>query len=440
MIPRYTRDEMAAVWKDSRRFETWLRIEVLACEAWNSLGVIPDEALARIKAKAAFDIDRIDEIEKTVKHDVIAFLTAVAENVGEPSRFIHLGLTSSDVLDTALAVLMREAGLIILEGIDELLAALKEKALAHARTLIIGRTHGVHAEPTTFGLKMAGHYDEIRRGRERFGRAVEEISVGKISGAVGNYLHLDPSVEEHVCAGLYLKPAAISTQIIQRDAHAYYMTTLALLASSMERLALEIRHLARTEVGEAQESFTAGQKGSSAMPHKKNPIAAEQICGLARLIRGHAMAAMENMPLWHERDISHSSVERVIIPDTTILIDYLLARTTGLVKNLAVFPDNMSRNLNMTGGSIFSESVLIKLILSGLTREDAYALVQKNAHRAMEEGVSFHEALMADQKIVKRLSPDEISGCFRPEAAAGKVDEIFRRVFGPDTEETGEQK
>ncbi len=421
---------MAAVWTDKHRLDTWLKVEILACEAWNKLGVIPAVAMKAITEKAAFTVKRVDEIERTVKHDVIAFLTNVSENVGEASRWIHLGLTSSDVLDTALAVQMKESGEIVIEDIDDLLAVLKEQALAHRKTLCIGRTHGVHAEPTSFGLKVAGHYEEIRRGRERFRQAMEEAAVGKISGAVGNYFHLDVKVEEHVCKGLGLKPAAHSTQVIQRDVHAAYLTALALLASSLERLALEIRLLARTEVTEVQESFTKGQKGSSAMPHKKNPVTAEQICGLARLVRGNAHASLENIPLWHERDISHSSVERVIMPDTLIIMDYLLAKAAGLVRNLAVFPENMKRNLEMTGGSIFSESVLLKLVKSGLTREEAYALVQKAAHGAPALGVSFEDALLADPEITGRLGKDEIKECFNPEKALAQVDFIFKRVFG----------
>jgi adenylosuccinate lyase len=433
MIPRYTREKMARVWTDTRRFETWLQIELLALEAWNTLGVVPDEALAAIRSKAAFDVERIDEIERTVKHDVIAFLSSVAEHVGEPARYIHLGLTSSDILDTSLAVLLKEAGGILLGDIDELLDALREQAFRHKTTLTIGRTHGVHAEPTTFGLKMAGHWDEIRRGRERFAGAVREISVGKISGAVGNFFHLDPRVEEHVCRGLGLAPAPVSSQIIQRDAHAAYLTALALLASSLERLALEIRLLARTEVTEAQEAFSKGQKGSSAMPHKKNPVTAEQICGLARLVRGNAHASMENIALWHERDISHSSVERIILPDTTILMDYLLAKAAGMVRALVVFPENMRRNLDLTGGSVFSESVLLKLILSGLSREAAYALVQRTAHGALEKGTHLREALLADTEIVGRLGEETIRDIFRPEKAAAHVDHIFERVFGKET-------
>ncbi len=430
MIPRYARDRMTRVWTDQNRFDTWLQIEILACEAWNSLGVVPDGALARIRKKAAFDTERIDAIEKTVKHDVIAFLTNVAEYVGEPARWIHFGLTSSDVLDTALAVQMKEAAGLILEDADILLAALKQQAMAHKKTLIVGRTHGVHAEPTSFGLVLAGHYDEMRRGRERFAAAARDAAVGKVSGAVGNYLHLDPRVEEHVCRGLGLAPAAHSTQVIQRDVHAAYMAALALMASSLERLALEVRLLARTEVTEVQESFTKGQKGSSAMPHKKNPVTAEQICGLARLVRGNAHAAMENVPLWHERDISHSSVERVILPDTTILMDYLLDKAAGLVRNLAVFPENMARNLELTGGSVYSESVLLELIRGGLPREEAYALVQKAAHGAIARGKPLKEAVMADPDIGRRLGAQELEACFDPGRALARVDFIFERVFG----------
>ncbi len=432
MIPRYTRDKMGLIWSEAHKFDTWLKIEVLVCESWHRLGAIPAEAMEEIREKAGYDIARIDELEKTVRHDVISFLTSVAEKVGESSRYIHLGLTSSDILDTCLAVQMKEAGGIILEGLEELLSALKEKALAHARTLAIGRTHGVHAEPTTFGLKMAGFYDEIRRGRDRFARAVEEAAVGKISGAVGNYHHLDPKIEEEVCSALGLTRAAISTQIIQRDAHAYYLNTLALLATSLERLAMEIRHLCRTEVGEVQEAFAPGQKGSSAMPHKKNPIVSEQICGLARVIRANAGAAMENMPLWHERDISHSSAERVILPDTTILMDYLLARAACLVRDLVIFPGAMARNLELTGGGIFSESVLLKLVGTGMSREEAYALVQRVAHEAMDKAVDLRGALLSDEVVSGKLGREELEDCFDEEKVFQKVDEIYMRVFQDD--------
>ncbi len=430
MIPRYTRAGMARIWDDANRFDIWRRIEVLAAEGWHRLGGIPDADMDAIREKAAFDIARIDEVERTVKHDVIAFLTSVSEHVGPASRWIHLGLTSSDVLDTALAVQMKQAGEMILEGIDGLLDALREQAFRHKTTLMIGRTHGVHAEPTTFGLKMAGHWDEIRRARDRFALAVEEAAVGKISGAVGTYLHLDPSIEVHVCDGLGLRPAPYSSQIIGRDVHAAYLTALALLASSMERLALEVRLLARTEVTEAQEAFSAGQKGSSAMPHKKNPITAEQICGLARLVRGNAHAAMENIPLWHERDISHSSVERIILPDTTILVDYLLAKTAAMIRNLAIFPGNMKRNLESTGGSIHSESVLLALVKSGLPREAAYAIVQRNALGALERGVPLRDALAADPEVTGRVPAAALDALFDPRKALDKVALIFDRIFG----------
>jgi len=379
MIERYTRREMAKIWEPENKFRKWLQVEILACEAWARLGKIPQKALNNIKAKADFDIKRIDEIEKTVKHDVISFLTAVAEFVGPDSRHIHRGLTSSDILDTSLAILLREAADLIITDIRKLMDAIKKRAFEHKDTLMVGRSHGIHAEPITFGLKMALWHEEMRRNLARMERAREIISYGKLSGAVGTFANIPPSIEEYVCKKLGLKPAPVSTQVVQRDRHAEYFTTLAIIATSIEKIAVEIRHLQRTEVLEAEEPFTEGQKGSSAMPHKRNPVLSENLTGLARLVRGYANAAMENIPLWHERDISHSSVERVIAPDATILIDFMLARLTGLIRDLVVYPGNMKANLNKLKGLIFSQGVLLALTEKGVIRENAYQIVQRNA-------------------------------------------------------------
>jgi adenylosuccinate lyase len=430
MIPRYSRKEMEAIWSAQNRFQKWLDIEILACEALAKRGDIPREALRTIKAKARFDIDRIDEIERTVKHDVIAFLTSVAEFVGPDSRFIHMGLTSSDILDTSLAVLLKEASEILLADIDKLLGVLKKKAIRHKLTLMIGRTHGIHAEPVTFGLKMAMWYEEMARNRERLGRARDTVSCGKISGAVGTFAFIDPAVEEYVCKKLGLSPEKVATQIIQRDRHAEYFTTLAVIASSIDKFATEIRHLQRTEVREAEEYFSPGQKGSSAMPHKRNPVLSENLSGLARLMRGYALAAMENVALWHERDISHSSVERVIGPDATILLDFMLSRFTRLIDELVVYPGRMIENLNLTHGVIFSQMVLLKLTEKGMTRDQAYAVVQENAMRAWREGIEFKELLLSDGRVKSHLDPKQIESVFRLENFLGNVDYIFKRTFG----------
>jgi adenylosuccinate lyase len=430
MIPRYSRKEMEAIWSAQNRFQKWLDIEILACEALAKRGDIPREALRTIKAKARFDIDRIDEIERTVKHDVIAFLTSVAEFVGPDSRFIHMGLTSSDILDTSLAVLLKEASEILLADIDKLLGVLKKKAIRHKLTLMIGRTHGIHAEPVTFGLKMAMWYEEMARNRERLGRARDTVSCGKISGAVGTFAFIDPAVEEYVCKKLGLSPEKVATQIIQRDRHAEYFTTLAVIASSIDKFATEIRHLQRTEVREAEEYFSPGQKGSSAMPHKRNPVLSENLSGLARLMRGYALAAMENVALWHERDISHSSVERVIGPDATILLDFMLSRFTRLIDELVVYPGRMIENLNLTHGVIFSQMVLLKLTEKGMTREQAYAVVQENAMRSWREGIEFKELLLSDGRVKSHLDPKQIESVFRLENFLGNVDYIFKRTFG----------
>jgi len=421
---------MSSIWENRKKYEKWLQIEIVACEAMAKEGLVPKKALKTIKEKADFDEKRVDEIEKTTKHDVIAFLTNVAEYVGEDSRYIHLGMTSSDILDTSLALLMKEASDIIISDLKKLIKVIKKKALKFKDTVIIGRSHGIHAEPTTFGLKLALMYEEMRRGLSRMERAKEVISYGQISGAVGTFAQVSPLIEEYVCKKLGLKPAPISTQIIQRDRHAEYLCTLALIASSIDKYATEIRHLQRTEVREAEEFFSKGQKGSSAMPHKRNPIASEQLSGLARVIRGNAVAAMENIPLWHERDISHSSVERVIIPDSTILIDYMLNKFTNLIDNLLVYPENMKKNLEMTGGLIFSQRILLELAQKGVTREKAYEIVQRNAMRTWLEHEDFQKLIRQDRDIKKHLSKKEIDACFELKHHLRHVDTIFKRVFG----------
>lgn len=430
MIPRYARERMTKIWSPENRYQKWLDIEILACEAMAEQGEIPASALKNIKAKAGFDVSRIDEIEKTTKHDVIAFLTSVTEKVGPDGRFIHMGMTSSDVLDTSLAILLREAADILLEDLDELLTVLKRKAMEHRKTLMIGRSHGIHAEPITFGLKMAIWYMEMVRNRERMIRAKETISVGKISGAVGTFSFIDPGVESYVCEKLGLKPAPASSQIIQRDRHAEYFTTLAIIASSLDKFSQEIRLLQRTEVREAEEYFSPGQKGSSAMPHKRNPVLSENLSGLSRLMRSYALSALEDVALWHERDISHSSVERIIGPDATILLDFMLSRFTGLVSQLIVYPERMLANLQMTKGVIFSQKVLLKLVEQGFSREAAYAIVQRNAMRSWEQGGEFLELLLKDQEVVARLRPEELTAIFKVENFLTHVDFIFKRVFG----------
>ncbi|MCH7680242.1 adenylosuccinate lyase [candidate division KSB1 bacterium] len=428
MIERYSRPEMAEIWVDQNKFATWLKVEILACEALTELGEIPKEALANIKAKANFDKSRVLEIEETVKHDVIAFLTNVAEYVGPDSRYIHLGMTSSDLVDTALSSLMRQAGGLLLDGLKELRKVLGERAIEFKKTVCIGRSHGIHAEPTTFGLKMALWHDEVGRGIERLERAVETISVGKISGAVGTFAHIDPWVESYVCAKLELKPAPVSTQIIQRDRHAEFLGVLALIAASLEKFATEIRNLQRTEIMETEEPFTKGQKGSSAMPHKRNPVASENISGLARLIRANASAALENIALWHERDISHSSVERIVIPDSTIALDYMLHRFTKVVSNLVVYPERMLKNLHMTKGLIFSQAVLLALAKKGITREKAYQLVQENAMEVWESGEDFRAKVLDDEGIGVYLNKAEIESCFDLDENLKNVDFIFERI------------
>ncbi|HQO63379.1 MAG TPA: adenylosuccinate lyase [Syntrophorhabdus sp.] len=429
MIERYTLKRMADVWSDENRFRKWLEIEVLICEAYGSLSEIPPEDLKSIKERANFNIDRINEIEKRTKHDVVAFIESVAEFIGPSSKYIHMGATSSDILDTSFACLLKEASEILIADIENFMTVLREKAFEHKLTPMIGRTHGIHAEPITFGLKMAHFYDEMRRNLERMKTAKERVSHGKISGAVGTFAHLQPSIEEYVCKNLGLKPAPISTQIVPRDYHAEFFTTLAIVASSVEKMSLEVRNLQRTEVGEVEEFFAKGQTGSSAMPHKRNPVASENLCGLARLLRGYALSALENIPLWHERDISHSSVERVIAPDATILLDYMLERVKNMYKNLMVYPDRMEKNLSMSQGLHHSESILLSLIKKGLTRQEAYKLTQSVAMKCYDHGLDFRTELKRDQSIAQFLQESEIDDITTNEHYFKYVDSIFARVF-----------
>ncbi|MBI2370735.1 MAG: adenylosuccinate lyase [Deltaproteobacteria bacterium] len=432
MIDRYTRPEMARLWAAEHRLALWLEIELLACEAGAREGLVPQQVPARLRERLRVDPSRMAELERLTRHDVAAFVDALAEQAGEDGRYLHLGLTSSDVLDTALAVQLRDAGGLILQGLDELLAVVRKRALEHRATLMIGRTHGVHAEPITLGLKLALWHDELRRGRGRLARAVEEVSYGKLSGAVGTYAHLGPAAEAYVCARLGVRPCPVSSQIVQRDRHAAYFGGLALVATSIEKFATEIRHLQRTEVGEAEEPFGEGQKGSSAMPHKRNPVLAENLCGLARLVRGYAQAALEDVPLWHERDISHSSVERVIAPDATALVDFMLHRFTELVAGLVVRPKRMLENLALTRGLYASQRVLLALVQKGLSRQEAYRLVQRNAMQAWDARVEFQEALEADPEVMRHFTSAELRACFDPSYYVRHADEVFRRVFGEE--------
>ncbi len=428
MISRYTRPQMGNIFTDNNRYSIWLDIELLACEAQAELGAIPHEAVKIIREKAKFNIDRINEIEAEVKHDVIAFLTNVGEFVGPDSRFIHLGMTSSDVVDTALSVQMKQAGELLLKDLVELRDVLARRAKEFKMTVMIGRSHGIHAEPTTFGLKLALWFDETRRNIVRLKNAVDTISVGKISGAVGTFAHVSPEVEEYVCSKLGLKPALVSTQVIQRDRHAEFLTTLAVIGSSLDKFATEIRHLQRTEVLEVEEYFSAGQKGSSAMPHKRNPITSEQISGLARILRGNAQAALENVALWHERDISHSSVERVIVPDSCILLDHMLAKFTNIIDKLLVYPENMKKNMDITHGLLYSQPVLLALAKKGMKREDAYRIVQRNAMEVWKSKKSFKEMLKADAEISTVLNDADFDEAFDPQKSLCNVDHIFKRV------------
>jgi adenylosuccinate lyase len=430
MIERYTLPEMGALWTEQSKFQQWLEVEIAVCEVHAEMGTIPRGALEQIKTRARFSVERINEIEKTTNHDVIAFTTNLAENIGEAARFVHYGLTSSDVVDTANALLLRSACDVLLKKVEVLLETLKSRAFEFKHTPQIGRTHGIHAEPTSFGLTFALWYDEMRRNRERLLRARESVAVGKISGAVGTFALLDPEVEEKVCARLGLKAAPVSTQIIQRDCYAEYLCTLAIIASSLDKFALNIRHWQRTEVGEAQERFTVGQKGSSAMPHKRNPIISERICGIARVIRGHSLVGLENVALWHERDISHSSAERVVLPDASIALDYILHKATTLIAGLVVHPERMLQNLQLTRGLVFSGQLLLALTQKGVSRESAYEWVQRNAMKVWDENENFQELLKKDANINSHLSEAEIDGVFTFDTYLRNVDTIFARVFG----------
>ncbi len=435
MIERYTRPAMGRIWTEENKYKCWLQVESAASTVLAQAGVIPAAAAQAIAEKGGFTVARIQEIEAEVKHDVIAFTTAVAETLnaqklGDESRWLHYGLTSNDIVDTAQALQVKEASAIIRHGIVEFLEVLKRRAIEFKHTPTIGRTHGIHAEPTTFGLKLLNWYAEMERNLARFDSAAEDMRVGKLSGAVGTFGHLKPEHEEKICARLGLKPAPVATQVIQRDRHAAYISTLAIIASTMDKIAVEVRHLQRTEVREAQEYFSEKQKGSSAMPHKKNPITSEQISGLARVLRGNAQAAFENIALWHERDISHSSVERVIFPDSTILIDYLLAKTTDLIARLLVYPERMKKNLESSGGLIFSGQLLLDLSEAGMQREDAYRLVQVHAMRAWKEDLVFRDEVAKDQSITKLLVPEKLAQAFDYNRQLGNVDAIFKRVLG----------
>src|SRR3989338_6343657 len=429
MIERYTLPRMGKIWEDRNRFQRMLDVEIMACGAFVRKRLIPKSALSGIKRRARFDVDRIKEIEKETKHDVIAFIKSISENVGPDAKYIHMGLTSSDVLDTGLSLQMRDAADILIDDLKRFLIALERKAKKYKNTPCVGRTHGVHAEPMTFGLKFALIYAETQRNIGRMKAAREAISVGKLSGAVGTFANVDPWVEEYVCKRLKLNPAPISTQVIQRDRHAQFLTTIAIIGGTLEKFATEIRSLQRTEVLEAEEPFTEGQKGSSAMPHKRNPVLSENLTGLARLVRGYANAAMENIPLWHERDISHSSVERVIAPDATILIDFMLARLTGLIRDLVVYPGNMKANLNKLKGLIFSQGVLLALTEKGVIRENAYQIVQRNAMKVWRENKDFKELLLKDKDVTARLSKKEIDSCFDLSHHLKNVEYIFKTVF-----------
>ena len=430
MIERYTRPEMGRIWTLESRYEAWLKVELAICEAWAELGRVPAEAVEIIKSKAAIDAPRIAEIEERTRHDVIAFLSSLEEKVGPESRFIHLGCTSSDIVDTAGSLQIQEAGKLILEDLDRLLAALKKRAFEGKGQICMGRTHGVHAEPTSFGLKLAGFYEEFKRHKERVGAALNGMAVGKISGAVGTYAFLSPELEKIALGKLGLRPDPHSTQIIQRDRHAAFFAALAIMGGGIERLAVELRHLQRTELLEAEEGFRPGQKGSSAMPHKKNPISAENLCGIARVLRGNALASMENQPLWHERDISHSSVERIIMPDSTILADYALARLARLVEGLRVHPERMAANMDLSHGLHFSQRLLTTLVELGMPRQKAYELVQRLAMRSWEDGRSFPELALADQELRDLACAEALEGIFDNAFYLRHEDEIFKRVFG----------
>jgi adenylosuccinate lyase len=428
MIDRYTRPEMGAIWTEENRYKAWLEVEILACEAWAELGEIPKVDVVKIRENASFDMNRIKEIEEETRHDVVAFTRAVSETLGEERKWVHYGLTSTDVVDTALSYLIKQANEILLKDLERFVDILKEKAQVHKYTVMMGRTHGVHAEPTTFGLKMALWYEEMKRNLERFKQAAAGIEYGKISGAVGTYANIDPFVEKYVSEKLGIKPAPISTQTLQRDRHAHYMSIIALIATSIEKFAVEVRGLQKSETREVEEFFAKGQKGSSAMPHKRNPIGSENMTGLARVIRGYMLTAYENVPLWHERDISHSSAERIILPDATIALNYMLNRFGNIVKNLTVFPENMKRNMDRTLGLIYSQRVLLALIDKGLPREEAYDTVQPKAMESWETQVPFRTLVENEEKITSKLSLEEIADCFDYNYHLKNVDYIFEKL------------
>jgi len=428
MIERYTRPEMRAIWTEENKFKAWLEVEILACEAWSKLGVIPEDDVKKLRENASFDIQRIYEIEEETRHDVVAFTRAVSETLGEEKKWVHYGLTSTDVVDTALSYLLLQANKILEKDLEDFIAILADKAREHKDTVCMGRTHGVHAEPTTFGLKLALWHEEMKRNLARFRSAMQEVAYGKISGAVGTYANIDPFVEQYVCEKLGLSPAPISTQTLQRDRHAEYMATLALIATSLDKFATEIRALQKSEMREVEEPFAKGQKGSSAMPHKRNPIGCENISGLSRVLRGHMLSAYENIPLWHERDISHSSVERVILPDATQLLNYMLRRFMNIVKNLNVYPENMRRNMERTFGLIYSQQVMLKLIEKGMSREQAYDTVQPRAMQAWEEQRSFRSILEEDATVMATLTKEELDECFDYRYHLKHVDTIFQRL------------
>lgn len=438
LIDRYTRPKLKEIWSEKNKYSVWLQVEIALAEALCELKQIPKEVLQKIKEKARFDIKRIEEIDKEVHHDVIAFLTCVNESIGPESRYLHLGMTSSDLIDTSLAILLKQSGEEINLGLEKFLNTLKERALEHKNTICIGRTHGVHAEPTTFGLKLLGFYDELNRAKKRFEDAIEEISVGMFSGAVGTYSNIDPKAEEIASRTLGLRAASVTTQIISRDRHANYLSQLALISTIIEKIATEIRHLQRTEVLEVEEPFYDGQKGSSAMPHKRNPWRSENLCGLSRLVRSYSLSSMENIPLWHERDISHSSVERIILPDATTILDFMLSRINEIISDLNIYPENMKENMNKFGQVVFSQSVLLTLVDKGLIREDAYRLVQKNAMSAWnKKDGDFKKNLLSDKEVLKHLSSKEIEECFKPEKHLKHVDMIFKKVLGQVKEPVG---
>ncbi|NBB77677.1 MAG: adenylosuccinate lyase [Bacteroidetes bacterium] len=428
MIERYSRQEMSDIWSEQNQFQAWLEVELAACRAWSKIGKIPKEDVDKLYDKATFDIDRIKEIEKETRHDVVAFTRSVSESLGDEKKWVHYGLTSTDVVDTANGYRLKQANELLQAGLDRMLSVLAEKAREHKNTVMMGRTHGVHAEPTTFGLKCALWYAEMVRNRERFEKAASDVEFGKLSGAVGTFAHIPPEVERYTCEELGIEPAPISTQTLQRDRHAHYMAVLALIGGTLEKMAVEVRHLQRTELREAEEFFRKGQKGSSAMPHKRNPVSSENITGCSRVLRGYMISAYENMPLWHERDISHSSVERIVLPDATILLDYMLHRFAGVIEKLMVYPENMDENMQKTHGLVYSQRLLLMLIEKGLSREDAYDTVQPLAMTAWENKRPFKELVQKDRVISDKLTKDEIEEAFNPQYHTRRVDEIFERV------------